>query len=269
MRRLTLVPDGPITDLPFAALRDSTGRYLIEDVALVYAEGSGGKPRFTTASRKDILIAGTLALDHALFPDLDDLRRTDEEVASVRTVYERPTVLTGAAVTRAALLRELERHELFHFAGHARVSTEIPEASHLVLGGQSIAFADAIISASEIAHLRLSKMRLVVLSACGESSDRDQRSGVNGLARAFLDAGASGVIASQWEADDEATTRLMGDLHRRMAGGALPDEALRQAQLALLSRPAGRAVAAQRTWAGFRYYARASWETGGTRQSMR
>jgi CHAT domain-containing protein len=45
-------------------------------------------------------------------------------------------------------------------------------------------------------------------------------------------AGARGVIAARWPADDVATTTLMSVLHHDLARGETDAEALRRAQLA-------------------------------------
>jgi hypothetical protein len=67
-----------------------------------------------------------------------------------------------------------------------------------------------------------------------------------GLARAFLLAGASAVVAAQWDVDDEATARLMSDLYARLATGTPLARALAEAQ-------AARALAGEHPidWAGF------------------
>src|SRR5262249_39935045 len=64
--------------------------------------------------------------------------------------------------------------------------------------------------------------------------------------RAFLLAGASAVLAAQWDVDDDATSRLMSDLYSRLANGSALARALADAQ-------AARAAAGEHPidWAGF------------------
>ncbi len=255
-KRLVLVGDGPLVALPFAALRTSGGRYLAEEFALTYAE-SGTNPRVAqdvpTGARRNPLLIGNPQWDRLLFPELEELHRTDVEVRGIGAMYERPVVLAGAAASRSALLREIARHDVVHFAGHARVLGDNPGASHLVLAREDGGFGANVLYASEIARLDLRGAPLVVLSACGESGDRYTQSEGNGLVLAFLDAGARGVIASEWEADDDATAVLTRVLHRELRTGTPADEALRRAQAALLSGSQGRPFAASRMWSGFRY----------------
>ena len=64
--------------------------------------------------------------------------------------------------------------------------------------------------------------------------------GVIGLSWAFLVAGCSRTVATQWRADSAATMKAMVALHRRISstpGGGSVAAALRHAQLSLLRTP--------------------------------
>jgi len=255
-KRLLLVVDGPLADLPFAALRDSRSRYLVEDFTLTYAASSSvGRVARTDAPHgwRNPLFVGSPTWDRALFPELEELRKTDAEIQSIGALYAHPVVLAGAAASRSAVLSEVGRHDLMHFAGHARVIADNPGASHLVLARDDAGFGANVLYASEIAKLRLERVRLVVLSACGGSPDRFAGSEGNGLVQAFLDAGVGAVIASQWEADDEATAEFTRVLHRELKTGRSGGEAVRRAQMALLANSGEKSLAAPRMWGGFRY----------------
>ena len=54
------------------------------------------------------------------------------------------------------------------------------------------------------------------------------------MTRAFQYAGASSVLASLWSVNDRSTSRLMTVFYSRLASGLAKDEALRQAQLAMI-----------------------------------
>ncbi|MEM9291436.1 MAG: CHAT domain-containing protein [Acidobacteriota bacterium] len=106
---------------------------------------------------------------------------------------------------------------------------------------------DGILTAADIAQLDLSA-ELVVLSGCetglGQVTGAE---GVLGLARAFLSAGATQVMASLWKVEDSATSTLMTAFYQHLfTGGLSPSEALRVAKLELAS-----AGVAERTWAAF------------------
>jgi CHAT domain-containing protein/tetratricopeptide (TPR) repeat protein len=122
--------------------------------------------------------------------------------------------------------------------------------SGLVLAGANLTRQDdqggmptgdnGILTAEAIAGLDLSKLDLVVLSACETGlGDVAEGEGVIGLQRAFHIAGARNVIASLWKVDDRATAVLIRLFYENLWQKDLPPiEALRQAQLAVYRHPA-------------------------------
>jgi CHAT domain-containing protein len=110
--------------------------------------------------------------------------------------------------------------------------------------------------ASELARLDLRNAELVVLSACRTVEARRGRADwVAGLGGAMLQAGAGGVVASDWSVDDLATRALMVDFHRTYRRLGDPARALREAQLRLLHAP-DPSLRSPAAWAGFRYAGR-------------
>jgi CHAT domain-containing protein len=259
LHHLVIAPDAAVSRLPFAALRDAKGKYLIEDLSIAYSEDAGHDGRAghgrSNVPVTDALFIGSPNWDRSLFPELEPLHAVDREVRASSALYPRHTTLSDSAASRAALMREMPRHAIVHFAGHARVVDDNPAASHLVLAKQPGGFNANVLFASDIATLPLSGVRLVVLSACGSPGARFRSAASNGLVEAFLDAGVENVIASDWEADDEGTAALTQAIHRELRSGAAPDEALRRAQVALL-RNGDAHLASPSVWSGFRVSAR-------------
>jgi CHAT domain-containing protein len=138
----------------------------------------------------------------------------------------RSVVLRDDDATAESLLGQAAEHDVVHIASHGLFRDDSPEFS-------AIRLTDRWVTAAEVSRLRLDG-QLIVLSAC--DTGRRHSSGplreVVGLPRALLSAGARGVVASRWPADDAATTTLMSALHHGLARGDSDAEALRQAQLA-------------------------------------
>ena len=249
---LTVVADGPLSRLPFAALEDSTGRYLAEQVVLTYASRVHA-PVTGDSSWTRPVVVGHPTFDHEAFPELGALPGAEREVRAVREAYAAPTIIVDSAATKAAVMRAMTRAHLFHFAGHARLVDRAPMLSHLVLArGATRGVADNVLSASDISRMDLRQMGLVILSSCGTTQARSRRdTGQSGLSEAFLSAGARSVISSRWEVDDDGTASLMEALHAELARGHSPAVALQRAQGAV--RTLGSSRLALRVWAAFFY----------------
>ena len=243
---VAIVPDGELTDVPFAALRDSTARqYLVQRYATRMASTlrDATAPSDTARPSTRAVFVADPALDPRTFPGLLPVRDADQEVRFAAARYPRTRVIAGAAADSATVTNALAGADLFHFAGHAVVNDAEPERSFLAVAPHGL-------SAAAIARLDLHGLRIAVLSACETMRSPDRRSGgFSGLAEAFLAAGANGVIGSLWQVDDSASSRLMTAFYRSYARGANAPRALRAAQLVLL-RDDSLALA---PWAAFQY----------------
>lgn len=244
-RELVVVPDRQLYALPFAALRNETRkRYLAEELTLRFA---------TSAAAVSTDAAGPLApaliVADPPTPQWPPLPASTEEASRIAELH-RGTLLGGTAATRAAFLAAAPDHALIHFAGHANSD---PSASYGALLFAPAASDSGVVGSSDVARLRLARKPLVVLAACGTfRGDAIHVGGMSSLARAFLIAGARGVVGTLWEIDDDVSAPLFLRLHRHLAAGASPSDALRQAQGDLLQSTDPR-LAHPATWAPVEY----------------
>ena len=95
---------------------------------------------------------------------------------------------------------------------------------------------ESFMSTSEIATLRLRGNPVVVLSACDTaraSNGSIYFDSLSGFYQAFRLAGASGVVATQWEVSSDAAQRLIPDFVRRVRDGDSFADALHNAKVQL------------------------------------
>ncbi len=156
--------------------------------------------------------------------------------ASESIVLDAPglRLLLGAAATPRALAGDLTRFSLVHCAAHGEVDPLDARLTGLRLSPSGD--DDGFLSLGDVLELSFDA-DLAVLSACetGRGAER-LGEGTQSLARAFLHAGARGVVASLWRVDDRETTRIMQGFYDGMfAGGLTASAALRQARLAIRS----------------------------------
>jgi CHAT domain-containing protein len=256
--RLVLVPDGPLLDIPFAALEDRAGRRLVERFPLSRAISLGAlclpdlpEPAGKSAAGLDLFCAASPASPAqvasaggrvrgsggAATPPLRfrPLRHAAEEAKGISALFPGALTLTGGAMTESALRREMGRHAVLHFVTHGVLDPANGLGSWLLLSPEAGADPehDGRLEAREIMGMSLSA-RMAVLSSCASGRGQDQGGdGVLGFAWAFRAAGCPSVVSSLWEIDDRATARLMAAFYARLRAGAAKDEALRGAMLTL------------------------------------
>jgi CHAT domain-containing protein/tetratricopeptide (TPR) repeat protein len=240
---VVFIPDKALSSLPFAALRSPvTGRYLIEERSITLAPSVRLYLSILDRNRSikgrdewSPLLIGNPSFDRRVFPRLPDLPGAAAETEALRRLYPASVVIAGRDATASRLLAEIDRHEIFSFAGHAVENPRSPRDSYLVLAPSTQLDERSIVFAHEIGERRLQCLRLVVLSTCHTAAAASSRTGgIGGMTRSFLQAGARAVLGTLWDVDDAATSRLLPEFHRRFVDGADTASALRGAQLAML-----------------------------------
>lgn len=233
VKRLLIVPDGPLANLPFRALwNPRTGRYLDDDFAveLVPRLGAIGSAVVRGAPPATLLAVGQTKFAPVL--DLVPLAAAGAEVAALARAYPARIACDG---DRWEDFRACApRAEVIHLATHARFRADRP-------GEAWIAFADQTVSLDSLrAELpKLPRTRLVVLSACQSGYSAGGIAG--GLAPPFLAAGAERVVGSLWPVEDSGLLgEFMAAFHSAFRRSGNAAQALREARGAhpdLATRP--------------------------------
>ena len=275
--RIVVIPDGILHLLPFDALLDSLGTYLLESSVVTYAPSatvlrllrsrqisnptlpflgvgdvaydSGSTIASTVAERSnDSATRGIYDLAGAHF---EPLPATRDEVRGAGEIFGRGSVvLLGPDATEAAFKHEpLAKFRVLHLAVHGIANSKYPERAALVLGRDSKSQEDGLLQAREIADLVLNA-DLVTLSACDTGVGRLQgEEGIASLQRAFLVAGAKATLSTLWTADDTFTAALIKQFYKNLADGMDKGSALRKAKLDLIKKFGNKATPYY--WAGF------------------
>lgn len=236
-----MVPHGVLHSLPFAALWNSEReRFLAEDYALTYVP-SASVLRHLAAKRTPyegrFLVLGD--------PD-GTLPHAAAEAEAVARLHGARAWLSAEA-TEERLRREAGKVDVLHVAAHGAFDSDETVFSRVELsagGGY-----DGHLEVHEIFGLDLAETDLVVLSACntalGEQTRGDESTG---LTRALLYAGSPAVITSLWPVADAASGALMESFYRNLRHTSDLAEALRRAQLEVMSRAEWRSP---HFWAAF------------------
>jgi CHAT domain-containing protein/Tfp pilus assembly protein PilF len=194
-------------------------------------------------------------------PQLPATRRETQQIASELRADPADVRLGLNATETAVKQAKLDQYRIVYFATHGLVAGDLElfakskaePALALSMPEKPNDFDDGLLTASEIAQLKLDA-DWAVLSACNTAAeDKPGAEALSGLARAFFYAGARSLIVSHWSVSDEATARLMIGTFRSSARDPKLShaEALQQSMLAMIDRAQSDAEADPRLWAPF------------------
>lgn len=223
--------------LPFAALQDPKGRYLIQDYALVsWAGAADVKP---AASGRPWNVAGMgVSEAHAGYPALPFVR--SELRSIVRTADNPDGMLPGTISMDPEFSRERFEESLqsqasvLHVASHFDFYPGSERSSVLLLGKSG-----ETLSLRQLQSMNFSHIELFTLSACETGLGggvNENGAAIEGLAAAVLAAQAQAVISTLWKVFDNSTAELMKQFYSQHVNGSgvTRARALQLAQLAVM-----------------------------------
>jgi CHAT domain-containing protein len=219
--RLVIIPHDALHYVPFHALCDRRGYYLIDRFEISYAPSASVLALCRANNRS--APSGTLV---ALGVSEKGTPGIVDEIETLKTIFRDAVILTGGRATRENLIEFAPRARFLHLASHGYFRRDNPMFSFLKL-------ADSQLNFYNLLDLKLNA-EVVTLSAC--------HTGVNtvfpgdelqGLMRGFLYAGAPALVVSLWAVNDRSTAEFMKEMYSHIRAGGEKRSALRRAQLAI------------------------------------
>jgi CHAT domain-containing protein/Tfp pilus assembly protein PilF len=232
-RRIIIIPQGELFLVPFVALQDSQGKYLIEQHTISTATAIGllndtPTPAKFQPKQGTALVVGNPIMP--LAPDGSQLISLEGAAAEAKAVsiVLKTNPLIGKDADKNFVVNKMKSASIIHMATHGlldKVRGDIPGA---------IALTNGLLTSNEIFDLKL-QADLVVLSACDTGRGDLSGDGVIGLSRALAVAGVPSVAVSLWGAYDNPTQELMVEFYQNWhVKGMDKAHAMRQAMLKVM-----------------------------------
>ena len=245
-KRLIIIPDEEIAFIPFDAIINilpdakqtsfESLNYLIKDYSISY--GYSSSMIFNEEKNK------IKSKVYAFAPDYNDnsfkeegnygyLISTTKEIESVYKRF-RGTKYSGNKASESNFKMVMQHPAIFHLAMHSQQDTTNSNYSFLIFSRAEDTINDGKMYNYEIGLSRINSP-MVVLSACNTGlGTLHHGEGVMSLARGFILAGASSVIKTLWDVNDDISSGIITDFYHYLSLGKAKDEALRMAKLEYL-----------------------------------
>jgi CHAT domain-containing protein len=195
---------------------------------------------------------------------LPPLPETGDELRAIAKSLNAPQSelrLEAAATETAVKQAKLDQYRIVYFATHALVSGETSQVTKgmaepalaLSLPAMATDLDDGLLTASEVAQLKLDA-DWVVLSACNTAAaDKPGAEALSGLARAFFYAGARALLVSHWPVESDPAVKLMTTIFDALAKNPklTTAEALQQGMIIVMEDRASPDWANPTSWAPF------------------
>jgi CHAT domain-containing protein len=279
VKKLMIIPDGTIGNLPFEILLtkavDSTLKYgalpylllkypcTYNYSATLFVENTKTRPsqatydllafapRFQEVSTTPAEVTERKVLPNdTLRTQLLPLVGAQEEAKHISEITH-GQYWSGDEATESYFKQMAGTYGVLHLATHALMDDKNPSYSKLVFAVESPdSPEDGYLHTYELYNLKLNA-QLVTLSACNTGNGKIHKGeGIMSLARGFAYAGCSNIIMSLWPTPDRATSQIMKYFYESLAEGLPKDEALYQAKIKYVQYSDG-LLANPRFWGSF------------------
>ncbi|MUG93458.1 tetratricopeptide repeat protein [Scytonema sp. UIC 10036] len=268
--KVIFIPQNSLFLVPFPALQDKDGKYLIEKHTILTSPSiqvldltrqqrqKGRKSSRSVVAGLNFmssLIVGNPTMPKVALKvgdkpqQLTSLPGAEKEAKAIASLFN-TQALIGNNATEAAIVQRLPQARIIHFATHGLFDdirgldsaiALAPSEGRLTITPENISYLssplskedkkdDGLLTAEEIFDMKINA-DLVVLSACDTGRGRITGDGVIGLSRSLISAGTPSVIVSLWAVDDGSTAFLMTEFYQNLQQSLDKATALRNAML--------------------------------------
>ncbi|BBO93109.1 CHAT domain-containing protein [Desulfosarcina ovata] len=224
--QVTIVPILSLLGIPFEALKQNDGRYVIQPRGIKYALGLSDRMarQSTTGPLKSAFVIGATEFMHE---GLDAIEASREEITSLRSMFQsrgwKIHPENGFPPNGSDFLNSGNRFEVLHISTHAVWDKSDPMFDFL-------AFPRADIFALEIA-LSPVQANLAVFSACNLFKARaGALNPVSGISTAALSNLSPQVVTTLWSVNADTTRLFMQRFYDELLKTPRPVDALAQAK---------------------------------------
>jgi tetratricopeptide (TPR) repeat protein len=241
-KKIIIIPDEEISWIPFDAFlktephpdqNDYEGlEYLINDYIFSYAYSSSlifGNERKLKKGEGVLAFSPYYGSYKDAVPDMESLRGAENESESIFKWFA-GRKFTGTQATETNFMQALHNPAIFHLAMHSVSDTVNSKYSYLQFDSKNDTAEDGRLYNYEISLAKIVSP-MVVLSACNSGTGTlNHGEGLMSLARGFILAGASSVIKTSWEVNDEVSATIISSFYQYLSKGYQKNSAMRMAK---------------------------------------
>lgn len=253
-KSIIFIPQDELSSIPFAALQNEDGQFLIERHTISTAPAL---QVLDLTNKRKLKIQGKssqlLIVGNPIMPTLpgssQPLRKlpaSEKEAIAIGQLWNIQPLI-GKDATKANVINKIPQARIMHFATHGIFNDQNGINSSLALTPSYD--SNGFLNAEEIFKLNFqfeSNVELAILSACDTGKGTPSTDGTVGLARAMIATGTPSVLISLWSLPDAPTADLMTEFHRQIRQNSNNAQAIRQAMLKTMQTNPD-----PRDWAGF------------------
>lgn len=245
--RIIIVPHGILHYVPFAALLNPEGHYLIEEIALNVVPSASVWYRLQEFQRPKVKNFLGFFNPTLTYVNLPSLESSEKELGSILKYLNgiNLTVCKRDEATEESFRTYINDKNIVHIACHGDFPEENAIDFHNILLCSSDKH-DGRLNAEEFRYMKLNSIRLFVLSVCSSCLYRfGPGDEPYGLISALLSKKTENILGTLWPVEDEIGVYFIDEFYKNLLTLG-PAEALRRASILLIKDQA-----LLRHWAGY------------------